>query len=236
MIQALLFDYGGTLDTGARHWSYVLHEGFTHAGVNLDKETFREAYVYAERALASHPYIVPSDDFLALLRKKVSLEMDRLEQMGQVGHSTPDVRDEWVEKVAAYCDRYARDHVRRAASVLRELHQRYKLVVVSNFYGNLETILRTYGLSPFFESIVESAVVGVRKPNPAIWTLGVEAAGVDACECAAIGDSFTKDILPAQQAGCETVWFSGEEWETKDYDRSVPTHVITSLPEITRYY
>ena len=27
----LLFDYGGTLDSDARHWNYVLRDGFTKA-------------------------------------------------------------------------------------------------------------------------------------------------------------------------------------------------------------
>ena len=27
----LLFDYGGTLDSGARHWNFVLLDGYRHA-------------------------------------------------------------------------------------------------------------------------------------------------------------------------------------------------------------
>ena len=61
----LLFDYGGTLDSDARHWNYVLRDGFTKAAiehpalVQLDTDTWRAAYVHGERALAQHPIILP---------------------------------------------------------------------------------------------------------------------------------------------------------------------------------
>ena len=74
MIKAMLFDYGGTLDSGACHWFYVLYEGFLNSGVTLSEEDFRPAYVYAERALAKHCYINTTDTFFTLLYKKVLLE------------------------------------------------------------------------------------------------------------------------------------------------------------------
>lgn len=236
MIQALLFDYGGTLDTAARHWSYVLHDGYTQAGIELDQETFRPAYVYAERALARCPYVVPGDDFLALLRKKVALEVEQLTAAGAWPVTDYARTAQLIDEIALWCDDYARRETERSARVLRQLAERYRLVAVSNFYGNLTTILRNYGLLDLFDGLIESAVVGVRKPDPAIWSLGVEAAGCDAASCVAIGDSYGKDIVPARQVGCETVWFEGQEWETKDYDRSLPTHIITALPQLLELY
>ena len=88
----------------------------------------------------------------------------------------------------------------------------------------------------YFDEVIESAVVGVRKPDPAIWQMGVEAAGCPAACCVAVGDSFTKDILPARAAGCETVWFKGEEWEPTERDETIPTHVITQLEDLLKWY
>lgn len=70
---ALLFDYGGTLDTAACHWSYVLEDGYRHAGINLSETDFRTAYVFAERALAKTPIIKPDFTFKRLLEEKVQL-------------------------------------------------------------------------------------------------------------------------------------------------------------------
>lgn len=232
MLTTLLFDYGGTLDTAARHWSYVLHEGYARAGVELSQEAFRPAYVFAERALAKYPYIRREDDFLDLLRKKVALEVEGLERSGAWRPAGRESRARLVDCVSLYCDGYARAHTARSAQVLAALHRRYRVVIVSNFYGNLPTILSAYGLARHVDAVIESARVGVRKPDPAIWLKGAEAACAAPSECMAIGDSYGKDVLAARKAGCRTVWFKGEEWEVKDYDESVPDHVITSLSDL----
>ena len=51
-VKGIIFDYGGTLDTGGRHWSWVIWEAWQQAGVACDLPTFREAYVWGERELA----------------------------------------------------------------------------------------------------------------------------------------------------------------------------------------
>ena len=51
-IKGIIFDYGGTLDTGGDHWSEVIWCAYGKAGVAVNKAEFREAYVYAERELA----------------------------------------------------------------------------------------------------------------------------------------------------------------------------------------
>ena len=50
MKQALIFDYGGTLDTDGRHWAHVLWEGYCQAEIPVTNEQFRDAYVFGERA------------------------------------------------------------------------------------------------------------------------------------------------------------------------------------------
>lgn len=238
-MKTLLFDYGGTLDTAARHWNYVLLDGYRHVAATLEPALrvvegaiWREAYVHGERALAKSPIILPADDFRTLLLKKVRIELRYL-----LDNGTLSLSDERFETIAAsiadYCDAAARAHVEESRKVLTTLQERgYRFVLVTNFYGNIQAVLRAYGLDLFFPAIVESAVVGVRKPDPAIWTLGVEAAQTTPEKCIAIGDSYGKDILAARTAGCETIWFKGEEWEEKQYDETIPTHIITALPQI----
>lgn len=234
MITTLLFDYGGTLDTAACHWAYVLQSGYTHAHLELADQDFRDAYVYAERALAKSPVIQPTDTFKQLLLKKVSLEFQYLEEHHICTFKSAAARQEKVEAVASWCDDFARSHVQAAGQVLESLqHKGYHMVMVSNFYGNLHTILEDYGIARYFTSVVESAVVGVRKPDPTIWTLGIKAAGCKPEEAAAIGDSYGKDILPAREAGCGcTIWYKGREWEEKQRDESLPTHLITDLNQL----
>jgi putative hydrolase of the HAD superfamily len=116
--------------------------------------------------------------------------------------------------------------------ILFRLKSRCPLVLVSNFYGNLSIVLQEFGLDGIFEAVVESAAVGVRKPNPRIFLLGAEALGLPPSKVTAVGDSLDKDIIPAKQAGCRTVWLQGEGWTA--YGPSAPEAdlVIRSLDEL----
>jgi putative hydrolase of the HAD superfamily len=86
------------------------------------------------------------------------------------------------------------------------------MVLVSNFYGNITAVLQDFGIDHFFPVIIESAVVGVRKPDPQIFRLGVEALQMRADEVVVIGDSHDKDIIPATAAGCQTIWLKNTGW------------------------
>lgn len=236
----LLFDYGGTLDSDARHWNYVLRDGFaqaarTHPALStLDTATWRAAYVLGERTLAQQPIIQPEDDFLTLLQKKVTLEVDHLCTEGGFPFS-PTERASIVDIVAHYCDDQARQCVARSREVLDTLLQRgYSLVLVTNFYGNIRAVLRAYGLLDHFPLIVESATAEVRKPDAAIWQLGCDLAQRAPHDCIAIGDAFGKDIAPAHSLGCKTIWFRGEEWTPKSVDETIPTHIIYSLSDLLK--
>ena len=92
--------------------------------------------------------------------------------------------------------------------------ERYPLALVSNFYGNIGAVLHDFRLDRYFPHVIESAVVGVRKPDPAIFRLGLDALGIsDASSAVVIGDSYDKDILPAASLGCRTVWLKNIGWK-----------------------
>jgi len=74
-------------------------------------------------------------------------------------------------------------------------------------------VLKEFDIAHHFTDVVESAVVGVRKPDPAIFVLGVRSLGFDAAHIVVVGDSYSKDIVPAKETGCQTIWLKGKEWE-----------------------
>ena len=240
-IQGIIFDYGGTIDTNALHWSEVLWEGYEHVRIPVSKEEFRTSYVAAERALAKHPYIHPEHNFLDLLSIKCDLETKDLTARGI--WKVPDIqRKEKSDEVANYCYRYVQKVLEESRPVIAQLAETYPLVLVSNFYGNIETILKDFHLE-YFQRVIESAVVGVRKPDPKIFQLGVDALRevtgksaeeLPANEILVVGDSFSKDIVPASNLGCQTVWMKGTGWGEEDVDESVPTHIIHHLKELPK--
>ena len=236
MKPTLLFDYGGTLDTSATHWYYVFKAAYDQClpQISLTDDDLRKAYVTGERALAAAPIVMANDNFYIMLTKKIAQQVSYLvASIEKFSAFNTSNLNSLIEDLATYCNEFAKKETVKSARVLEELRNRgYKCIIVSNFYGNLHAVLNDYNLSSFFETVIESSVVKVRKPNPTIWQLGVNAAQCEANCCIAIGDSYSKDIVPASSIGCQTIWFEGKEWEDKQYDRTVPTHIITNLSQL----
>ena len=115
--------------------------------------------------------------------------------------------------------------------MLRRLSEKYPLVLVSNFYGNISRVLEDFVIGRYFKAVIESAVVGIRKPDPRIFLKGVEALGLRPDEVLVIGDSFRKDIIPAREAGCRALWLKGRGW-TAEEDAVTDPAVIGSLDEV----
>lgn len=228
MIKGVIFDYGGTLDTGGDHWSEVIWTAYQQAGVAVNKAEFREAYVFAERELARTRHILPEHNFGDLLLIKMQLELQWLSEQGLFPPAQVDPK---AKEVADICYQSAKAKVQEAVPVLDELSKRYKLVLVSNFYGNIETVLKDFGIDKYFPKIIESAVVGVRKPDPKIFELGVKALGCKPEETVVVGDSFRKDIVPAASLGCNTVWIKGKGW-TDDEDAQTHPYIISSIAKL----
>ena len=231
MIKGYIFDFGGTLDTAGCHWGQMLWHAYQRQQIPVSEGQFREAYVYAERTLGRTPIIQSDYSFHKTLEVKIRIEMEYLCTSGAWqadeaeftrGHKAvlEDVYSKVVEVTS------------HSREVLSRLAASYPMVLVSNFYGNISHVLEEFHLAEFFKDIVESAVVGVRKPDHRIFLLGVEALGLKPEECIVVGDSFYKDIEPAKKAGCQAVWFKGEGWTEQQYDETLPDKIITDLNQL----
>lgn len=226
-VKGIILDYGGTIDTNSRHWAEVLWEQYVAQGIPVEKSAFREAYVYGERTLAKEKHIYPEDNFRRVLYVKTALQFDYLISKGFL-----PVGSKGAEDVAERSYAYVLRVLEKTRPVLEKLATHYPLVLVSNFYGNIHTILEDFGLSTYFSDIVESSIVGLRKPDPAIYALGVERMGLPAQNILVIGDSFSKDVVPAKAVGCQAVWLQGEGWGGEEIDSALPDYTISDLTEI----
>ncbi|MBQ7690198.1 MAG: HAD family hydrolase [Muribaculaceae bacterium] len=233
-IQGIIFDYGGTLDSRGVHWSEVIWQGYCHACLHnqISKGQFREAYVHAERELARVRHILPGDNFLDLMRKKVAIEAQALREAVPACAGALDSHA--VEEIAQYCYRQARECIDEARPVLEALAARLPMMMVSNFYGNVGSVLDDMGIRHLFKGVIESAVVGVRKPNPTLFRLGVDALELPAAQVLVVGDSLRKDIEPAESLGCPALWLKGKGW-TPDEDARTHPHTITHIAQVLKY-
>lgn len=229
MIKGYIFDYGGTLDTGGQHWGKVIWHAYERQQVPVSEEAFRDAYVHAERTLGRNPIIQPDFTFYKTIETKIRIQLEYLQEQNQlsiVNSQLSTLTDALYEATVK--------ETAKSREVLLQLKQHYPMVLVSNFYGNIATVLQEFKLDGIFDKIIESAVVGVRKPDPQIFTLGVEALGMQPDEVVVVGDSMDKDIIPAGKAGCHTVWFKGEGWTNDPVDESPAGKVITDLTQILK--
>jgi len=118
-----------------------------------------------------------------------------------------------------------------ARPVIEALADSYPLAMVSNFYGNLRTVLKDFRLDAYFPLLIESATASVRKPDPQIFRLGINALKISAAHIAVIGDSYDKDIVPAAAVGCRTVWLKNIGW--KEYaGKETADAVISDFSEL----
>ncbi|MDR2234248.1 MAG: HAD family hydrolase [Tannerella sp.] len=226
-IHGVIFDYGGTIDSNGVHWAEVIWQGYQAVSMPVTREMFREAYVHGERTLGKNPIIKPYHTFRDMLRLKIDIQWDWLKsanetvvdsakgQIHTVDNTTHGNQFNDIESkhcIVDYCYNYALNAIAKARPVIEWLADKYPLVLVSNFYGNIEAVLKDFGLDRFFPVVIESAVVGVRKPDPQIFRFGVDALQLHTDEVVVIGDSYDKDIVPASTIGCLTIWLKNTGW------------------------
>jgi putative hydrolase of the HAD superfamily len=229
-IKGIIFDYGGTIDTNGIHWGEFIEAEYHKAGTGISKELFRVAYVYAERALAKSPIISPEDTFHTLLEKKTALQAEYLAQQNA------PITLEQREAITEGCYKKVLDTLTTTRAIVEKLASEYPMVLVTNFYGNMPVVLKEFSLDKYFRTIVESAVVGIRKPDARLFALGVEALSLAPEEVIVVGDSYRKDIFPALSLGCKAVWLKKLCWEEEPViPGAEPTAIISDiahLPEI----
>ena len=237
-MKGYIFDFGGTLDTNGCHWGKFIWHAYERQHVPVNWEQFREAYIFAEQQLGKNTIILPTDSFRQTLDKKLRIEMERLVTQGY-WYSSPLE----VERLhaAVLDDLYSRvcEHVTCGREVLLRLKPQYPLVLCSNFYGNLTEVLKEFQLDGLFQDVVESAVVGIRKPDVRIYELALRSlGGVEAAaDVVVVGDSLKNDIRPARQIGCQTIWLKGEPWDSEASDNSASysdeaDRVITNILDL----
>jgi putative hydrolase of the HAD superfamily len=83
-----------------------------------------------------------------------------------------------------------------------------RLGVVSNSDGRVEAALEAAGLREFFDVVLDSALVGMEKPDPAIFRAALAALDVHPHEALYVGDLYEVDVQGARAAGMDAVLFA----------------------------
>src|SRR5207249_3493117 len=131
-----------------------------------------------------------------LLERHVELQMEVLGD---------DTRCFAAAVVRGFCE-MTEEGWQRARSTLSRLRGRARLGVVSNFYGNLDVLLEEGRLAPLLDAVIESARVGIEKPDPAIYRLAAERLMLVPHDVVMVGDNFDRDVRAARSVGMHAIW------------------------------
>ena len=89
--------------------------------------------------------------------------------------------------------------------------------VISNSNGSVRSILEETGLAAHLDFIIDSSVVGVEKPDPRIFELGLREAAVRPDQAVYVGDLYSVDVLGARGAGLDGILLDpGGFWGPRD--------------------
>jgi putative hydrolase of the HAD superfamily len=122
----------------------------------------------------------------------------------------------------------AADGARQALAELQELG--FRMGVVSNAEGQVARDLDRAGFSGMFETVVDSHLVGVEKPDPAIFAIALERMGLDPGSTMFLGDLPSVDVAGARAAGLAPVLL-----DRHDLYREIDAPRLRSILELPRW-
>jgi FMN phosphatase YigB (HAD superfamily) len=195
--RALLFDFGGTLDAEGVPWKDRFFRLAGEEGLDASQAEFDPAFYGATDSLEG---VIPRT---AGLRDTVERVADglafRLERENAL-----------LRRIG---DRFLDDSMRQlaqSAALLSRLRERYRIGIVSNFYGNIQAVCDEAGLTPSITVAVDSTVVGCKKPDPRIFQAALDPLGASPAEAVFVGDSLRRDMAGARAMGMRHVWLRPE--------------------------
>jgi putative hydrolase of the HAD superfamily len=207
VLEAVLFDWGGTL--AEWNWSDELHEAGHRAGLAAIGRPFD-----AERTRRFR------EDVLPLVEERDYRELVR-------GWLAPVGDDELQRFLEAEYEAWRPGHAIASTTValLEALRARgLKTGLVSNGFDPPDLVraeLARLGVAQLLDAIVMAGEAGVRKPDPAIFRVALDALGVEPQRTLMVGDSIAFDIAGAAALGmhtCQALWFVADDAEEPEPD------------------
>ncbi|MBN1981703.1 MAG: HAD family hydrolase [Chitinivibrionales bacterium] len=200
-IAGVFFDLYGTLieygDLGAAwdDWLNSLYDDMRAAGLSIEKSTFS--------SLCDCFFL---RDVLPLAAVWPGLTLFELRVKDLCCRCNITVDDTDIAAIASRALEQWCRHMRidpEAETVLSELKKTKKISLITNFDHppHVRSILIKHKLFDYFDCIIVSGQIGIRKPNPEIFAAALEKTALRPPQAVFIGDSWKDDICGARVAG-----------------------------------
>jgi len=198
MTRAILFDFGGTLDADGIAWKarflrLCLEEQLVSTPARFDSAF----YAVDDALVGAIPSTCSLDDTVSRLADGLARALGSIDE-----HAGSRVARRFLTD--------AQRHFERNAPILARLRQRFRLGIVSNFYGNLATACHDAGIGQLCDVIVDSTNVGHVKPDPLIFRFALDALAITPADAIFVGDSLPRDMAGARAVGMRHVWLTAD--------------------------
>jgi FMN phosphatase YigB (HAD superfamily) len=235
-VTALLFDFGGTLD-GPAHWLDRFLASYRAAGVEITRAELDPAFDDATRIGYGATRVVSRFGLTDLVRFLVGHQFEYLRKGGPdplrkvLDDAGAAGRHRMVEAVTNSFVRETSNGLARSRDVVGALKGRFRMGIVSNFYGNLDRILEEAKIDRFFAAVADSSRIGIFKPDAGIFETALKKIQCAPESAAMIGDSLSKDCVPARTLGMRTIWL---RTGSQPGDTAAADFTIRSLDEVAQ--
>jgi putative hydrolase of the HAD superfamily len=213
-LKAVLFDLGGTLvgfpDDGSRSSRIALGEFLSQKGyamaldsvVQISKRVWDTYTIFADNTLIEVPFQRLMQSILYQLHIEDYANHDLIAEA--IKHFYYPV----VE------DSYLLDGALNLLAGLKDNGIRLGLVTdnESEFFHN--SLLQKHDLEQFFDSIIVSYKLGVRKPHKTMFLKCLDTLHVNVSEAVFIGDKPVHDIRGAKDVGLRCIWMKRKGYQT----------------------
>ena len=205
-LQAILWDFGGVFTTSPFENFNKLEEelGAPADFIRQVNSTNPDKNAWAQFESNS----VSLDDFDVLFADESEGLGFRIEGKAVINVLSGDLRPRMVE-------------------VLKVCKQHYKVACITNnvkagkgpgMNQNTEKANQVGQVMDLFDAIIESSVVGIRKPNPAIYQMACKTLEVNAQDCAFL-DDLGINLKPAKELGMATIKVLTEDQAISDLSK-----------------
>jgi putative hydrolase of the HAD superfamily len=196
-----------------RHWLDRFLAHYRAAEIEIGRAELDGAYGRATQVAYRTGEAIRDYDLTATVRYLVDLQLNELRRIGTARVQAILDKAASEGRLLAKVDQITRAFVEESAcgfdrsrKLLSSLVGRFKVGIVSNFYGNLDRVVADAGLAPMVGVVADSTQLGFYKPDVRIFEAALRELDATASDALMVGDSLDKDCAPARSLGMRTAW------------------------------
>jgi putative hydrolase of the HAD superfamily len=230
-IKAVLFDMFDTLmiiEKDHEFYPPSIHRMYQYLhkqGIDVSFEKFQDTYIEVRDQLYAKADLNWEEPHFNVRISEV---------LKKLGYNQSDTSPIVSAATNEFCEEFMK-YVRidaEAEATLKELHEKYKLGIVSNFAipECVLKLLKAANIDRLFDAVVVSGAVNKRKPAAEIFKSTLKMLGVSAAEAVFVGDTMDADVEGSKAVGMYAIYI--ERRLQKPLAKNGPDITIKNLSEL----